>query len=269
TQLRKIQLEVQKMILKRLKIKKIGHSVELQKKITEKEIADSIEIFTALICSIERNQSELIHVMEEKQKAAGRLKRQAEGLIKELEQEITDLKKRDIELEQLSHTEDHIHLLQMYPTLSSPPHTKNWTDISTDTDDDEDMMFPSYSYTLFLSVNVSLDPDTAHIRLILSDDGKQVSFGDTNQILPEKQKRFDRYVIVLGKEGCHEGDFTMRCRMSECKACAGPSIPLTLREKPQMVEVFVGYEEGLIFVYDVEAMSHIYSFAGHSFSMKL
>ncbi|KAK3567200.1 hypothetical protein QTP86_013005 [Hemibagrus guttatus] len=69
--------------------------------------------------------------MEEKQKAA---ERQAEGLIKELEQEITVLKRRDTELEQLSHTEEHLHLLQIYSSMCSPPHTKNWTEISINTD---------------------------------------------------------------------------------------------------------------------------------------
>ncbi|XP_076849620.1 tripartite motif-containing protein 16-like isoform X3 [Brachyhypopomus gauderio] len=132
TQLGKTQSEIQQMIQERLKnMEEIKHSVELRKKITEREIADSIEVFTAMVRSIERSQAELLQVMEEKQKAADR---QAEGLIKDLEQEITELKRRDSELEQLSHTEDHIHLLQIYPTMNSPPHTKNWTDISINTD---------------------------------------------------------------------------------------------------------------------------------------
>ncbi len=77
---------------------------------TEKEKSASVELFTDLICSIERCQSELLKKMEEQQKAA---EKQAEDLIKELQQEITDLKKRNTELEQLSHTDDHLHLLQV------------------------------------------------------------------------------------------------------------------------------------------------------------
>ena len=38
---------------------------------------------------------------------------QAEGLLERLEQEISELRRRDAELEQLSHTEDHIHFLQV------------------------------------------------------------------------------------------------------------------------------------------------------------
>ncbi|KAK3568044.1 hypothetical protein QTP86_029107, partial [Hemibagrus guttatus] len=132
TQLVKTQTDVQQMIQDRLKkIKEIKHSVELSERSTKKEKADSVEVFTALIRSIERSQTELLEVMEEKQKAA---ERQAEGLIKELEQEITVLKRRDTELEQLSHTEEHLHLLQIYSSMCSSPHTKNWTEISINTD---------------------------------------------------------------------------------------------------------------------------------------
>ncbi|XP_038852115.1 E3 ubiquitin-protein ligase TRIM47-like isoform X3 [Salvelinus namaycush] len=52
---------------------------------------------------------ELVEVTEEKQKAA---ERRAEGFVKEMEQEITELQRRSTELEQLSHTEDHLTLLQ-------------------------------------------------------------------------------------------------------------------------------------------------------------
>ncbi|KAL0174181.1 hypothetical protein M9458_030149, partial [Cirrhinus mrigala] len=95
-----------------------------------KEIADMSELFTYLIRSIERCQSELLEMMEQKKKAA---KKQTEELIKELEQEITELKRRDSELEQLSHTEDHLHLLQIYPSLIRPLHTSSCTEISSDT----------------------------------------------------------------------------------------------------------------------------------------
>ncbi|XP_076849603.1 E3 ubiquitin-protein ligase TRIM39-like isoform X2 [Brachyhypopomus gauderio] len=220
TQLGKTQLKVQQMIQERLKkMEEIKHSVELRKKSTEREIADSIEVFTALVRSIERSQAELLQMMEEKQKAA---ERQAEGLIKDLEQEITELKRRDSELEQLSHTEDHIHLLQIYPTLNSPPHTKNWTDISIDIRLSvvnirrvlshlqktlNDRINKKLNEKLRDTVDVTLDPDTANHYLILSDDGKQVKCGETKQNLPDNPKRFDLYPNVMGKEGFSSGRF--------------------------------------------------------------
>ncbi|CDQ82313.1 unnamed protein product [Oncorhynchus mykiss] len=111
-QLGKTEAEVQLIIQGRLKkVKDIKFSVDLSKRDAEREIADSIKVFTALVRSIEKSQAELIEVIEERQKA---VECQAEGLIKELEQEITELKRRSTELKQLSHTEDHLQLLQSF-----------------------------------------------------------------------------------------------------------------------------------------------------------
>ncbi|KAM9500055.1 E3 ubiquitin-protein ligase TRIM39-like [Clarias gariepinus] len=320
--------QVQQMIQDRLKkIHGIKHSVELSKRNIEKEKADSVEVFTALIRSIERSQAELLEVMEEKQKAA---ERQAEGLIKELEQEITVLKRRDTELEQLSHTEDHLHLLQISSSMCSPPHTKNWTEISINTDLSVDTVRTALSQlqqTLHekltqtlketvstelkriqqYAVDVTLDPDTAHPNLILSADGKQVTDGDTRQDLHDTPQRFNYYAMILGKQSFSSGRFYYEVQVrgktdwefigvaaesinrkggitlspkdgfwtvilrnkNQYKAGASPSVPLTLRKKVEKVGVFVDYEEGLVFFYDVESRSHIYSFTGQSFTEKL
>ncbi|KAL1249273.1 hypothetical protein QQF64_020278 [Cirrhinus molitorella] len=101
-QLVQTQTGVQQMMQERMKkIQEIQHSVEMRK----------------------RCQSELLLLMEEQQKAT---EKQAEDLIKELQQEITDLRSRNYELEQLSHTDDHLHLIQVSPaprdnTLLSKP----------------------------------------------------------------------------------------------------------------------------------------------------
>uniref|UniRef100_A0A3B1ITT3 E3 ubiquitin-protein ligase TRIM39-like n=1 Tax=Astyanax mexicanus TaxID=7994 RepID=A0A3B1ITT3_ASTMX len=315
THMKKTQTDLQKMIQHRLeKTEKIKESLELSKKSTEDETAGGVEVFTALIHSIERSQAELLEVMEEKQKTA---ERQAEEFIKDLKQEITELKRRDTELEQLSHTEDHLHLLQVYPSLCRPPHTTNWTDISLTTHSNVEILRTSLSQLqktlnkefdkeLQKLMDVTLDPDTAHPYLILSKDGKQVILGDTYQNIPDNPERFDTCINVLGKEGFSSGRFYYEVQVSgktewelgvvresinrdgintlnpqngfwtvalrngnEYKALAGPSVLLSLREKPQKVGVFVDYEEGLVSFYDVEVRSHIYSFTGQSFTEKL
>ncbi|KAL0961590.1 hypothetical protein UPYG_G00354740 [Umbra pygmaea] len=322
--LEKTEAEVQQMIQHRLqKVQEIKHSVELSRKDAERQISDSVEVFTALVRSIERCQAELLEVIEEKQRAA---ERQAEGLIKELEQEVTELKKRCCDLEKLSHTEDHLYLLKSITSLCTPPLTKDWSEISVPSDlcvqgtvrravsqleetvvrevtrlcDAELKRLHQYE------VDVTLDPDTAHPNLILSKDGKQVRCGDIKQNVPDIPERFDYVVNVVGKEGFSSGRFYYEVMVKEktkwdigvaresvkrkgaitlspddgywsvClsngdeyEALDCSSVPLSLRQKPQKVGVFVDYEEGLVSFYDVEARSHIYSFTGCSFTDKI
>ncbi|XP_053537797.1 E3 ubiquitin-protein ligase TRIM39-like [Ictalurus punctatus] len=159
---------------------------------------------------------------------------------------------------------------------------------------------------VFLSVDVTLDPDTAHPYLILSADGKQVTHGDTRQDLPDTPQRFNKCVCVLGKQSFSSGKFYYEVQVrgktkwtlgvtreninrkgeitgthqdgfwtvilineNQYTACADPPVPLTLREKVETVGVFVDYEEGLVSFYDVKSSSHIYSFTGQSFTDKL
>ncbi|XP_062342848.1 E3 ubiquitin-protein ligase TRIM39-like [Osmerus eperlanus] len=319
----KMMAEMKQMIEERSKkVQEIKLSVETSKRDAEREISDSVQVFTALVRSIERSQAELIEVMEEKQKAA---EKQAEGLIQDLEQEITELKRRSTELEQLSHTEDHLHLLQSFPSLSTPAHTKDWSEISVhsglsvgavrkavsqlqETLNKEMEKLPEVKLKRIQQyvVDLTLDPDTAHPGLILSEDGKQVRCGDIRQDLPDNPERFDHCSCVLGKQGFSSGRFYYEVQVEgktrwdlgvaresinrkgaitlspdngywtvflrngdEYWALADSPVLLSLRQKPQKVGVFVDYEEGLVSFYDVEARSHIYSFTGCTFTEKL
>jgi len=73
-------------------------------------VQDSERIFTELIRSIKKSQSEVTRMIRDQEKAQVS---RAEGLLKRLEQEIDDLRRREAELKQLSHTDNHIHFLQV------------------------------------------------------------------------------------------------------------------------------------------------------------
>ncbi|XP_074487489.1 E3 ubiquitin-protein ligase TRIM21-like isoform X2 [Sebastes fasciatus] len=323
-ELGKTEAEIQQMIQKRrLKIQDIKHSVDLSEEDADREIAEGVQVFTALKESVERGQANLIDTIKEKQRAT---EKQAGAFIKELEQEISELTKRRTELEQLSRSEDHLHLLQSVQSLKAAPTTKDWTEVSVRTSSYKGTLVKAVAQleeTLSkemkklvaeselkrvqkYAVDVTLDPDTANPRLILSDDGKQVNDSDVRKNLPDNPERFSNYVFVLGKQSFssgrfyfevqvkgktnwvlgvaresinRKGDLTLRPRdgywticlrkENEYKALAGPDVSLSLKSQPQKVGVFVDYEEGLVSFYDVDAAALIYSFTGCCFTEKL
>ncbi|XP_041702038.1 E3 ubiquitin-protein ligase TRIM21-like isoform X2 [Coregonus clupeaformis] len=315
--------KVQKMIKERMrKVKQIELSIALRKRGAEREIEDSMQVFTTLVCAIEKSQAEFIEVIEEKQQAA---ERHAEGLIKELEQEITALQRRRTELQKLSNTKDHLHLLQSSPSLCTLLRTKDWSEIRVHTglwvgtlrravsqleetlsEEMEKLCETELERMQRSAVDVTLDPDTANPKLILSEDGKQVKLGHRQKLFLDNPKRFDPVPCVLGNEGFSSGRFYFEVQVEgksrwalgvaresinrkgnvcpspvngywtvglmngdEYMAHAGPSVPLSLTEEPQKVGVFVDYEEGEVSFYDVEARSHIYSFTVCTFTERL
>lgn len=68
------------------------------------------KLFDELISSIQKQRTLIKQLIEAQEKLAVV---RAEALQLQLEEEIARLKKRDADLEQLSHTEDHIHFIQV------------------------------------------------------------------------------------------------------------------------------------------------------------
>ncbi|XP_039542338.1 butyrophilin subfamily 1 member A1-like [Pimephales promelas] len=156
-----------------------------------------------------------------------------------------------------------------------------------------------------MAVKVTLDADSAHPRLIVSRDGKQVRCENSQNAVDDGEHRFDRYLGVLGKNGFSSGSFyfevqvkdqtkwdlgvaresvdrsgwidlspdvghwTVRRFYEKYWALESPPVSLSLRVDPQRIGVFVDYEEGLVSFYEVESTSHIYTFTGQCFNKKL
>ncbi|XP_077816936.1 erythroid membrane-associated protein isoform X4 [Macaca mulatta] len=151
-------------------------------------------------------------------------------------------------------------------------------------------------------VAVTLDPETAHPKLILSDDQRCVRLGDRRQPVPDNPQRFDFVVSILGSEyfttGCHywevyvgdktkwilgvcsesvsrkgkvtaspaNGHWLLRqSRGNEYEALTSPQTSFRLKEPPRCVGIFLDYEAGVISFYNVTDKSHIFTFT-HSFS---
>ncbi|KAI2667114.1 Tripartite motif-containing protein 16 [Labeo rohita] len=125
-QLKETQKTFQQRIQQREKdLQQLREAVESHKRSAQTAVEDSERIFTELIRSIERSRSELIRLIRDQEKRAVS---GAEGRLERLEQEINDLRRRDAELEQLSHTQDHIQFLQSFQSLSAPPESTDGND---------------------------------------------------------------------------------------------------------------------------------------------
>ncbi|XP_030201036.1 E3 ubiquitin-protein ligase TRIM39-like [Gadus morhua] len=233
-QLGKIEAEVKQLIQERQKnIQEIKDTVKRSKADADKEIADGVQVLTALMRCIEKCQDDLNQMVKEKLKST---EKQAEDLIKGLEQEIEDLTNRSSEVKQLSHTEDHLHFLQAFRSLKDPPPTRDWTTV--------EVRPPSYAGTLRRSldqleetlnmemkkprdaelkrvqqyeVDVTLDPDTAYLWLTLSVDGKRVHYGGVKikKRLRDNPKRFTQYTCVLTRQSFSSGRFYFEVQVKD------------------------------------------------------
>ncbi|XP_029994985.1 E3 ubiquitin-protein ligase TRIM39-like [Sphaeramia orbicularis] len=322
-ELRKTEAEIQQMIQeRRLKIQDIQQSVDLSKKSADRETAEGVEVFTALIELVQKSLNKLQEAIQEKHRST---EKQAEDFIKELEQEICELKKRSTEVETLSHSEDHLHFVQTFTSIGAAPPMKVWKQVSVRppsyegtvvravsqleeelSKDMKDLFENELKRVQQFTVDVSLDPDTAHPALFLSDDEKQVHLGDVKQNLPHKPESFSECACVLGKQSFSSGRFYFEVQVkgktdwelgvvresinrkgpitptpedghwiislrngNEYKAFACPLVYLSLKSIPQKVGVFVDYEEGLVSFYDVDSAALIFSFTGYCFSDNL
>ncbi|XP_048861558.1 E3 ubiquitin-protein ligase TRIM47-like [Brienomyrus brachyistius] len=118
-QMGEIQREFQQRIQMREKeLQELREAVGSVTSSAQSAVEDSERIFTEMISSIERRRSEVTKLIRDQEKAAVS---QAEGDMDRRKQEIDELKWRHSELEQLSHTEDHIHFLQRRQALPVTP----------------------------------------------------------------------------------------------------------------------------------------------------
>ncbi|XP_030634271.1 tripartite motif-containing protein 16-like, partial [Chanos chanos] len=165
----------------------------------------------------------------------------AEGVLEQLEQEISDLRRRDTELEQLSHTKDHIHFLQSFSSLCAPTGFEDQNSIHTSLNFSSEDVGKSVSQLkerredfckeesgrlsskvtntditplpelktrdefLQYSCDLSLDPNTVNKYLCLSEENRVVTWSNTVQSYPDHPERFDEWCYqVLCRESVSE-----------------------------------------------------------------
>ncbi|MBN3316808.1 TRI39 ligase, partial [Atractosteus spatula] len=291
-QLGATQTQTQQRLQEREKeLQELRQAVESLRSSAHTAVQDTDRIFTELIRSIERTRSEVTQLIRAQERAAVS---QAEGLLERLEKEIAELKRRDAELDQLSHTENHIHFLQN----SQSVYISQSDGVELDCDRQE----PVVMFVFYSPVAVTLDPDTAHCELSLSEDGKRVRLGEEEQDLSDNPHRFDYWRCVVSREaftsGRHywevevnnswrigvtresadrkggisfspqQGYWCLYSYQSGFSALTAPVTPLPLSLRPRKLGVCVDIEERKVSFYTVESRAHVYTFTDMVFTQE-
>ncbi|XP_060927855.1 tripartite motif-containing protein 16-like [Limanda limanda] len=200
----------------------------------DKAVEDSEEIFTELIRLLEKRSSDVKQQIRSQQETEVSRVRE---LQERLEQEITELKRKDHELKQLSDTEDHNQFLHNYPSLSplsESTHSSrirsrplmNFEDVTaavsqvrgrlqdilsgTETEilqivSQVDVLLPqpepqTRADFLRYSQEITLDQNTAHRRVLLSKGNRKVTHMSKDQSYSNHPDRFTDRCQVLSRE---------------------------------------------------------------------
>ncbi|XP_065326389.1 tripartite motif-containing protein 16-like protein [Pelmatolapia mariae] len=229
------RLNIQQRIQEREKdVKLLQQEVEAINGSADKAVEDSEKMFTKLIRLIRRRSSDVKQQVRSQQETeVSRVKE----LQEKLEQEIAELKRKDGELEQLSHTEDHNQFLHNYPSLSALSESthsssinirplsyfedvtaavsetrdklqdilrEEWTNISLTVTEVDVLLSPPEPKTragfLKYSHEITLDPNTAHTHLLLSEGNRKATRMNQSQPYSDHPDRFTEYCQVLSRE---------------------------------------------------------------------
>ncbi|XP_066514990.1 E3 ubiquitin/ISG15 ligase TRIM25-like [Hoplias malabaricus] len=229
SQLEEVQRRTQQRIQEKQKeLREMKEAVSDIKRSAQAAVEDSERVFTELLRSIEKKRSEMTKQIRAQEKAqlSG-----AEEHLEKLEEEISDLKKRRTELEQLSHSDDHISFLQSFQSLcvsagrKASPSAPVPRPLSLDgvrrsvaelKEQVEDVCkfrkvsprAAAVQRTLpiqpkaredFLQYfhRLTLDPNTANHDLVLSEENRAVRWSGVQRRYPDHPERFDYWNQAL------------------------------------------------------------------------
>nr|XP_024656491.1 tripartite motif-containing protein 16-like [Maylandia zebra] len=215
-------------------VKLLQQEVEAINQSADQTVEHSEKIFTELIHLIQKRSSDVKQQIRSQQETeVSRVKE----LQEKLEQEITELKRKDAELKQLSHTEDHIQFLHNYPSLSALSESTDSSSINirplsyfkdvtaavsevrdklqdilreertnislTVTEVDVLLSQPepkTRAGFLKYSCEITLDPNTAYKQLLLSEGNRKVTVEYQQQSYSDHPDRFTGCCQVLSRE---------------------------------------------------------------------
>ncbi|KAG9279022.1 E3 ubiquitin-protein ligase TRIM39-like [Astyanax mexicanus] len=314
----KTDADVERMIEERiLKVDKLKQSLKLLKSSCLREVQESRRVFSDLLSSVETAHKAVVAAVEEKQREA---EKRVDRLVQNLEKEILLLKGGQAKPELLQEGKE--HFTKSFSHL--PTEMRDWSRVTLETDpclgftrkavvdlmnavrvEANKLSKTELKKMQKYSVEITLNPRTAHAHLAVSEDKKEVWHTNKQQEVPENPKRFDRVTNVLAKEAfsCdrqywevevadktdwdlgvakqtvnRKGKFTVSPANgfwmlslrngSQYIANTVPPTCLALTLKPKKVVVYLDYPGGRVSFFCLDSGVHIYTFTD-TFNEKL
>ncbi|XP_029975796.1 tripartite motif-containing protein 16-like [Salarias fasciatus] len=226
------RLNIQLRIQEREKdMKLLQHQMEAISVSADEAVEHSEESFTQMIRLLQKRSLEVKEQLRSQQQTAvGGLKE----LEEKLQQEIAELKRKDVQLEQLAHTEDHTQFLHSYTSvsaLSEPTHSSSiqtaplryFEDVAAAVSESRDKLQDILGETeeelqllevlqllqlhpesradfLEYSQQITLDSNSAYRMLKLSDGDRKVTYTNAVQPHSDHPDRFTGCFQVLSRE---------------------------------------------------------------------